>query len=113
MNSMEKLPDLMEELTGLVELPEEWNGDGEIPLTFPDRAKEIIREISKYAQGTQFYRVNQDRREQWTESVKDKTAAGIYWEIIIKAASAPTRFHAEFTAIGLMPELSRKLGLEE
>lgn len=113
MSGIGELPELMEELFNLVTFPESWGDNEEIPLDFPDRAKEIIREISAYAQKTVFYRDHRKQMKEWAENVKNETAAEVYFEILCKIANAPTQIHAEFVAIGLMPELYRKLGLEE
>lgn len=113
MSGIGELPELMEELIDDVTLPESWCEIEQNRIDFSDRAKEIIKEVSAFAQQTAFYKDRGEQVRKWREKSENRTASEVYLEILCKTAEAPGAFVAEFVAIGLMPELSRKLGLEE
>lgn len=82
----------------------------EKPVVFTNRAKKIIREISDYAQRTQFLRRYGGLATH--PYVRTETPERIFMAIVCAAADAPTAFRRDCTIICNMPRLYRALGLE-
>ena len=85
----------------MLELLDETDGAGgmeEAPIVFTDRAKEIIREISAFAQRTRFYETNRDRAKACYSG--DETPEQIYCYMLMLVDDAPTSIHTAAAVIG-------------
>ena len=95
------------ELAGLmVELMESVDIKAE-EQKFPQRATEIVKEISAYAQTTGFYRSFKETAENfWPDGT---TPEEIYGFILNRIANAPTTIHRDTAVISHMPALEKAL----
>lgn len=107
MRNIEELNDLMVEL---LENVDEASGGGE-SLVFTKRAKEIIKEISDYAQGTELYKHSADRA---AEFWKDGTAPADIWVFMLnKVINAPFALYRNAAVLIHMPALEKAIEEEE
>ena len=94
------------------ELIEAVKRDGE-NLTFTDRAKEIIKEISAYGRETGIWKSSTERREQFWKDSADATPEQVYGYMLDKIVNAPTRIHRDSSILLIMPRLDELLnGIE-
>lgn len=95
------------ELSGLmVELIESVDIQGET-MKFPQRATEIVKEISAYAQATGFYRSFRETADNfWPDGT---TPEEIYGFILDRIVNAPTTLHRDTAVLGHMPALEKAL----
>ena len=100
MTNMNELRGRMLELLGEVD---ETTGEPK----FTDRAVEIVKEISAYAQTTAFYDMfTEDFNNFWSEGTPPEE---IWFFMLKKVVNAPTRAHQDLSVIGHMPALARAL----
>lgn len=100
MKTIEELSDLMIELID--------NTDAENQV-FGKRAREIIDEVSDFAEKSTFYKEQTERHKEAMEWTKHKGAWDIYIHLLLKIYSAPTIFHCNGAVILLLPILRQKL----
>ena len=104
MKSRDELSDLM------IKLIESTNSDDDNEVGFPERAREIIREIAAYAVRTKIYSDNRERAESfWTDGA---TPSDIYCYMLGLVVGAPTVIHRDASVILHMPALAKALGIE-
>ena len=101
MTKPEELIDLMLELL-------EGNTNNET-MEFTDRGREIINEISDYAEQTKIYQENKERGEIFEGS----TAWQVYGYMLDRVVNAPTSLHRDSSVILIMPFVRKKLQEEE
>lgn len=82
------------------------------PLTFPDRAREIIHEIAEYGRTTMVWKSTADRREQFWADSADATPEQIYAYMLDRIVNAPTRFHRDSSILLIAPRLDELLHKE-
>lgn len=95
-DTIESLSKLMAELL---------DNDGGGTAAFTDRGREIINEISDYAEKTAIFQENKERGEMF----KDATAEQIYGYMLDRVANAPTAFHITASVLMIMPFLRKKI----
>lgn len=101
MKDMKELPNLMIEL-----LDGEIHGD---PWRITDRGREIVDEISDYAEQLEIFQTNEDRGEMF----EGASARNVYGYMLDRIVNAPTTIHREMSVILIMPFLRRKLREEK
>lgn len=103
MNSLEDLSKLMVELLDInvTATPD--------ALTITDRGRQIINEISDFAEQTKIYQDNKERGEM----LNDATALQIYGYMLDRIVNAPTRFHMNMSVLLIMPFLRKQLREEK
>lgn len=104
MKSIDELPDLM------VELIENTTAEDD-HIEFPGRAREIIKEISDFAQSTKIYSRNRKRSKTFWEN--DATPTDIYYFMIQKVVDAPTQIHRDAAVLLHMPALAEAIIKQE
>lgn len=72
---------------------------------FTKRGREIIDEISDYAELTCFFRDNKDKGEIFDQ----KNAYQVFCGMLGRIAGAPTVVHSYFSVVGIMPYVRQKL----
>lgn len=100
MKDMAELNALMLEL-----LEDNIKGD---PWQVTDRGREIIDEISDYAERLEIFRVNMDRGQVF----EGATARQVYGYMLDRVVNAPTIIHRDMSVILIMPFLRMKLRSE-
>lgn len=105
MKDRSELPGLMVELIESVDTKED------TPI-FSERATEIIKEISAYAQTTGFYKTFKETADNfWPDGTPPWQ---IYGFILDRVANAPTAIHSDMAVFGHIPALEKALiGREE
>lgn len=102
MTKPEELNDLMIELL-------ENNTNIDDATNFTDRGREIINEISDYAESTQIYQKNKEREE----TFDDLTAHQLFFYMLDRFVNAPTFLYGYASIILLMPRVRKKMQEEE
>lgn len=97
MKDMAELNALMLEL-----LEDNIKGD---PWQVTNRGREIIDEISNYAEQLEIFRVNMDRGQVF----EGATARQVYGYMLDRVVNAPTIIHRDMSVILIMPFLRMKL----
>ncbi len=104
MKDINELHELMAELLD--------GNDGEGTAVFTDRGREIINEISDYAEKTAIYQENKERGEMF----KDATAEQIYGymlnrivNVLNRIVNVPTPFYIMASVLLIMPFLRKKI----
>ena len=100
MKEMAELNALMLEL-----LEDNIKGD---PWQVTNRGREIIDEISDYAERLEIFRVNMDRGQ----VLEGATARQVYGYMLDRVVNAPTIIHRDMSVILIMPFLRMKLRSE-
>ena len=100
MKKIEELNDLMIELIDTI---------GDTKKEFNQRAREIIDEVSDFAEKSTFYKEQTERHKVAMEWTKHESAWNIYMHMLCKIAGAPTTIHRNSSVIMLMPILREKL----
>lgn len=100
MKDMAELNALMLEL-----LEDNIKGD---PWQVTNRGREIIDEISNYAEQLEIFRVNMDRGQVF----EGATARQVYGYMLDRVVNAPTIIHRDMSVILIMPFLRMKLRSE-
>lgn len=104
MKKIDELNDLMIELIDTI---------GDTKQEFNQRAREIIDEVSDFAEQTDFYnyfyKEQTERYKEEMEWTKHESAWNIYMHMLLKIYSAPTIFHCYGAVILLLPILRDKL----
>lgn len=105
MKDRSELADLMVELIEIVDTL------ADVPI-FSKRSTEIIKEISAYAQTTEFYKTFKETADNfWPDGTLPEK---IYGFILDRIANAPTSIHRDTSVLGHMPALEKALfGKEE
>ena len=94
----------------MIELIESVHSGDDNEVSFPERAREIIREIAAYAVRTKIYSDSRERAESfWTDGA---TPSDIYCYMLGLVVGAPTELHRDASVILHMPALARALGIE-
>ncbi len=99
MTNIEELSELMVELfeSNITATPEK--------IEITDRGRQIINEISDYAEQTRIFQENKSRGEIFN----DATAPQVYGYMLDRIANAPTRLHMYSSTLLIMPFLKQKL----
>lgn len=99
MRSIEDLSALMVELLedNITATPE--------AIEITDRGRQIIDEISDFAEQTKIFQANKDRGEMFN----DATAPQVYGYMLDRIVNAPTRIHMNMSVLLIMPFLRQKL----
>ena len=100
MEKITEINDLMIELIDNV---------GDTKKEFNQRAREIIDEVSDFAEQTDFYKEQTEHHKEAMEWTKHENAWNIYMHMLCKIAGAPTILHRNGSVILLMPILREKL----
>lgn len=79
------------------------------PWKVTGRGREIIDEISDYAEQLEIFRANKDRGEMF----EGTTARQVYGYMLDKVVRAPTTTHRDMSVILIMPFLREKLRREK
>lgn len=108
---MKEVEELRESFTELLEEMHRENAGkvGHENIIFPQRAKELIKEIAEFSRQTQIYQSVQDQREAFWNDTKEATPGLIYGYMLDRVANAPTRIHANYSVILIMPRLDELL----
>lgn len=101
MKNISEATDLMEELL-------ENNVDYET-IVFTERGREIINEISEFAEQTRIFKDNEKKGEMFDGS----TVKQIFGYMLDRIVNAPTSMHRDMSIILIMPFVRRKLKEEE
>lgn len=101
MKDISEVTDLMAELL-------ENNVDYETTV-FTDRGREIINEISDFAEQTRIFKDNEEKSEMFDGS----TVRQIFGYMLDRIVNAPTSIHRDTSIILIMPFVKRKLQEEE
>lgn len=99
MNNIEELSELM------VELFENNITATQEKIEITDRGRQIINEISDYAEQTRLFQENKSRGEIFNNA----TAPQVYGYMLDRIANAPTRMHMYSSTLLIMPFLKQKL----
>ena len=103
MKDRTELAGLMDELMESVDIQAE-------EQKFPQRATEIVKEISAYAQATGFYRSFKETADNfWPDGT---TPEQIYGFILDRIVNAPTTIHRDMAVLGHMTALEKALNGE-
>ena len=99
MNSYREIPGLMVELldSHVTATPE--------AIEITERGRQIIDEISDFAEQTQIFQKNKGGGEIFD----DATAPQVYGYMLDRIVNAPTRVHMNMSALLIMPFLRQKL----
>ena len=99
MTNIEELSNLMVELleNNITTTPEK--------IEVTDRGRQIINEISDYAEQTQIFKENKSRGEIFD----DATASQVWGYMLNRITNAPTRMHMYSSTLLIMPFLKQKL----
>lgn len=99
MTNIKELPELMVELieSNIAGTPEK--------IEITDRGRQIINEISNYAEQTRIFQENKSRGEIFD----DATASQVYGYMLDRIANAPTQMHMYSSVLLIMPFLKQKL----
>lgn len=103
MTDISQVNDLMLEL---LESNTEWRDSNAI---FTKRGREIIDEISDYAEQTRIFQDNKERGEMFNGS----TAQQVFGYMLDRVVNAPTTIHRNSSVILIMPFVRQKLREEE
>lgn len=76
---------------------------------FNQRAREIIDEVSDFAEKSTFYKKLTEQHKEAMEWTKHESAWNIYMHMIYKILNAPTTVHRNGSVILLLPILRQKL----
>lgn len=101
MKNMDELKPLVLEL-----LEDNIKGD---PWGVTDRGREIIEEISDYAEKLDIFSTNKDRGEMF----EGATARQVYDYMLNRIVHAPTEIHRDISVVLIMPFLREKLRREK
>lgn len=104
MKKIDELNDLM------IELLENTDVENEV---FEKRAREIIDEVSDFAEKSTFYKEQTEQYQEAMEWTKHESVWGIYAHMLFKIVGAPTTVHRNASVILLMPILREKLREEQ
>ena len=100
MKKIDELNDLMIELIDTI---------GDTKKEFNQRAREIIDEVSDFAEKSTFYKEVTEQHKVEMEWFKHESAWNIYMHMLCKIVGAPTIVHRNCTVILIMPILREKL----
>ena len=100
MKEINELNDLMIELIDTI---------GDTKKEFNQRAREIIDEVSDFAEKSTFYKEQTEQHKEAMEWTKHESAWNIYMHMLCKIVAAPTTIHRNSSVILLMPILREKL----
>lgn len=78
-------------------------------MTFTDRGREIIDEISDYAEQTEMFKVHKEQGEMFSDS----TVKQIFGYMLDRIVKAPTKFFRDASVILIMPFVRQKLREEK
>lgn len=104
MERIEELNDLMVELIDNIDAEKQ---------VFRKRAREIIEEVSDFAEKSTFYKEQTEKHKEEMEWTKHESAWVIYIHMLQKIVDAPTTIHRDGSVILLMPILRKKLREEK
>lgn len=96
------------EVTGLMAELLENNVDYETTV-FTERGREIINEISDFAEQTRIFKDNEEKGKMFDGS----TVRQIFGYMLDRVVNAPTSIHRDTSIILIMPFVRRKLQEEE
>lgn len=100
MKKIDELNDLMIELLENIDVENE---------VFGKRAREIIDEVSDFAEKSTLYKEQTERHKEAMDWTKNESVWGIYTHMLLKIVCAPTTVHRNASVILLMPILKEKL----
>lgn len=100
MKNIEEINDLM------IELIDNTDADKQ---SFGQRAREIIDEVSDFAEKSTFYKEQTEQHKEAMEWTKRSSAWPIYMHMLYKIVNAPTTVHRNGAVILLLPILREKL----
>ena len=91
------LSDLMRELLE--------NTSRDLPVQFTDRGREIIDEISDYAEQSRIFQEHKERGKIFDDSTVDI----VFMYLLDRVANAPTSLHRDMSVLLIMPFVRQKL----
>ena len=100
MERIEELNDLMIELIDTI---------GDTNKEFNKRAREIIDEISDFAEKTPIVKKSKERQTEAMKWIDQASAWNIYMHLLFKIVGAPTALHRYGAVLLIMPILRDKL----
>lgn len=76
-------------------------------VVFNDKAIGLVKEIAEWAKGTNFYKENRKKAEEFFE--KTTTSSTIWMFMLRKIVEAPTSLHRDCVVAGYMPVLEETI----
>lgn len=100
MKKLHELENLMIELMDTI---------GDTKKEFNKRAREIIDEISDFAEETPLWKEQKERHIEARRWINQESAWNIYVHLLFRIAGVPTRLHRHCAVLLIMPILRQKL----